>query len=49
MQNFSENEAFVRVLGKEHPRYVRGMGLKVRPSQIIGSTSHPTTLKTTFV
>ncbi|KAL2333573.1 hypothetical protein Fmac_014786 [Flemingia macrophylla] len=37
-QNCSENEAFQREYGKEHPGYVRGMGLGVRPSQIIGSS-----------
>ncbi|KAL2344384.1 hypothetical protein Fmac_005669 [Flemingia macrophylla] len=38
MQNCLENEAFQRVCGKKHPGYVRGMGLGVRPSQIIGSS-----------
>ncbi|KAJ1395480.1 putative transposase, Ptta/En/Spm, plant [Sesbania bispinosa] len=35
----SENEAFIKVFGKEHPGYVRGMGLGVTPTQIIGSCS----------
>ncbi|XP_029125595.1 uncharacterized protein LOC114915277, partial [Cajanus cajan] len=34
-----ENEAFLKVFGKEHPGYVRGMGLEVTPTQIIGSYS----------
>ncbi|RHN74036.1 putative transposase, Ptta/En/Spm, plant [Medicago truncatula] len=38
MQNTPENEAFVKVFGKEHPGYVRSMGLGIPPSQI--STSH---------
>ena len=39
MQNtHSENEAFVKVFGKEHPGYMRSMGLGITPSQI--STSH---------
>ncbi|KAL2339910.1 hypothetical protein Fmac_007850 [Flemingia macrophylla] len=32
MQNGSENEAFLKVCGKEHPGYVRGMGLGVSSS-----------------
>ncbi|XP_029127963.1 uncharacterized protein LOC109801744 [Cajanus cajan] len=48
MQNCSENEAFERVCGKEHPGYVRGMGLGVRPSQIIGSFSYATSSTTSF-
>ncbi|XP_029128331.1 uncharacterized protein LOC114916204 [Cajanus cajan] len=48
MQNCSENVAFERVCGKEHPGYVRGMGLGVRPSQIIGSSSHATSSTTSF-
>ncbi|XP_020211795.1 uncharacterized protein LOC109796538 [Cajanus cajan] len=35
----SKNEAFLKVFGKEHPGYVRGMGLGVTPTQIIGSCS----------
>ncbi|KAL2327792.1 hypothetical protein Fmac_021219 [Flemingia macrophylla] len=46
MQNCSENEAFLRVCGKEHPGYVRGMGLGVSPSQIIGSSSGATSSTT---
>ncbi|XP_020222046.1 uncharacterized protein LOC109804600 [Cajanus cajan] len=38
----SENEAFLKVFGKEHPGYVRGMGLGVTPTQIIGSYSSST-------
>ncbi|KAL2318646.1 hypothetical protein Fmac_032522 [Flemingia macrophylla] len=48
LQNCSENEAFLRVCGKEHPGYVRGMGLGVSPSQIIGSSSHATSSTTSF-
>ncbi|XP_027186339.2 uncharacterized protein [Cicer arietinum] len=36
----SPNEAFVNVFGKEHPGYVRCMGLGITPSQITTSTSH---------
>ncbi|KAL2339816.1 hypothetical protein Fmac_007756 [Flemingia macrophylla] len=39
---------FLRVRGKEHPGYVRGMGLGVSPSQIIGSSSHATSSTTSF-
>ncbi|KAJ1391181.1 hypothetical protein SESBI_36877 [Sesbania bispinosa] len=35
----SENEAIIKVFGKEHPEYVRGMGLGVTPTQIAGSCS----------
>ncbi|XLS47293.1 hypothetical protein HN51_021651, partial [Arachis hypogaea] len=35
----SENEAYVKVFGKENSSYVRGMGFGVRPSQMIGSLS----------
>ena len=38
-QSSSENEAFIGVLGKEHPGYVRGMGLGVVPTQVYGSSS----------
>ncbi|XP_039116512.1 uncharacterized protein LOC120251895 [Dioscorea cayenensis subsp. rotundata] len=38
-QGSSENEAFTSVFGKEHPGYVRGMGLGVVPTQIYGSSS----------
>ncbi|KAL2330077.1 hypothetical protein Fmac_017658 [Flemingia macrophylla] len=48
MQNCSENEAFIRVCGKEHPGYVRGMGLGVSPSQIVGSSSGATSSTTSF-
>ncbi|KAL2347511.1 hypothetical protein Fmac_001511 [Flemingia macrophylla] len=48
MQNCSENEVFLRVCGKKHPGYVRGMGLGVSPSQIIGSSSHATSTTTSF-
>ncbi|KAL2319502.1 hypothetical protein Fmac_028471 [Flemingia macrophylla] len=48
MQHCSENEVFLRVCGKEHPGYVRGMGLGVSPSQIIGSSSGATSLTTSF-
>ncbi|KAJ1428984.1 hypothetical protein SESBI_08707 [Sesbania bispinosa] len=37
-----ENEALVKVFGREHPGYVCGMGLGVTPSQIIGSKSYST-------
>ena len=33
-----ENEAFVRVFGKEHLGYVWGMGLGITPTQINGTT-----------
>lgn len=39
----SESEAFVKVFREEHPGYVRGMGLGVTPSQILGSGSHSAT------
>ena len=42
-QSPSENEAFMKVFGKEHPGYVRGLGLGVTPSQI-GCTSRFTSL-----
>ncbi|KAL2344307.1 hypothetical protein Fmac_005592 [Flemingia macrophylla] len=48
MQNYSDNEAFMRVCGKEHPDYVRGMGLGVSPSQIVGSSSGATSSTTSF-
>ena len=48
LQSYSENEAFTRVCGKEHPGYVRGMGLGVRPSQISGSSTQSTTSTTSF-
>ncbi|KAL2340134.1 hypothetical protein Fmac_008074 [Flemingia macrophylla] len=48
MQNCSENEAFMRVCGKEHPGYVRGMGLGVSPSQIVGSSSGATSSTTSI-
>ncbi|KAL2344662.1 hypothetical protein Fmac_005947 [Flemingia macrophylla] len=48
LQNCSENEAFLRVYGKEHPGYVRGMGLGVSPSQVIGSSSRATSSTTSF-
>ncbi|KAL2326250.1 hypothetical protein Fmac_025308 [Flemingia macrophylla] len=48
MQHCSENEDFLRVCGKEHPGYVRGMGLRVSPSQIIGSSSGATSSTTSF-
>ncbi|KAL2321999.1 hypothetical protein Fmac_026378 [Flemingia macrophylla] len=48
MQHCSENEALLRVCGKEHPGYVRGMGLGVSPSQIIGSSSGATSSSTSF-
>ncbi|XLU82826.1 hypothetical protein S245_006246 [Arachis hypogaea] len=35
----SENEAYVKVFGKENSSYVRGMGVGVRPSQMIRSLS----------
>ena len=41
--NCSENEAFIKVFGKEHPGHVRGMGLGVTPSQIFGCSSRSTT------
>ncbi|KAL2347505.1 hypothetical protein Fmac_001505 [Flemingia macrophylla] len=47
MQNCSENEAFIRVCGKEHHGYVRGMGLGVSPSQIVRSSSGATSSSTT--
>ena len=48
LQTCSENEAFQRVCGKEHPGYVRGMGLGVRPSQINASSSHSSASTTSF-
>ena len=36
--SLSENEAFEKVFGKEHPGYVRCMGLGVPPSRINRST-----------
>ncbi|KAL2318664.1 hypothetical protein Fmac_032540 [Flemingia macrophylla] len=48
LQNCSENEAFLRVCGKKHPGYVRGMGLGVSPSQVIGSSSRATSSTTSF-
>ncbi|KAL2347437.1 hypothetical protein Fmac_001437 [Flemingia macrophylla] len=48
MQNCSENEAFMRVCGKEHPGYVRGMGLGVSSSQIIGFSSSASSSTTSF-
>ncbi|KAL2333945.1 hypothetical protein Fmac_015158 [Flemingia macrophylla] len=48
LQNCSENEAFSRVYGKEHPGYVRGMGLGVSPSQVIGSSSRASSSTTSF-
>ncbi|XP_004512850.1 uncharacterized protein [Cicer arietinum] len=36
----SPNEAFVNVFGKEHPGYVRCIGLRITPSQITKSTFH---------
>ncbi|XP_058772253.1 uncharacterized protein LOC131646131 [Vicia villosa] len=41
----SENEAFQKVFGKEHPGYVRSMGLGVTPSQINRSTRSATSLE----
>ncbi|XP_058724990.1 uncharacterized protein LOC131596369 [Vicia villosa] len=41
----SENEAFQKVFGKEHPGYVRCMGLGVTPSQINGSTRSGSSLE----
>jgi len=46
MQNTLENEAFVKVFGKEHPGYVRSMGLGITPSQI--STSHRDRMTSSF-
>ncbi|KAG5059915.1 hypothetical protein JHK87_000944 [Glycine soja] len=37
----NENEAFIKAFGKDHPGYVRGLGLGVTSSQIIGSCSRP--------
>jgi hypothetical protein len=37
----SVNGAFVKVFGKEHNGYVRGMGLGVTPSQIFRHSSRP--------
>ncbi|KAK2354515.1 hypothetical protein QL285_092020 [Trifolium repens] len=37
----SVNGAFVKVFGKEHNGYVRGLGLGVTPSQIFGHSSRP--------
>ncbi|KAL2322003.1 hypothetical protein Fmac_026382 [Flemingia macrophylla] len=48
MQHCSENEAFLRVCRTEHPGYMRGMGLGVSPSQIIGSSSGATSSSTSF-
>ncbi|KAL2343759.1 hypothetical protein Fmac_005044 [Flemingia macrophylla] len=48
MQNCSENEAFMRVCGKEHPDYVHGMGLGVSPSQIVGSSFGATSSTTSI-
>ncbi|KAL2318191.1 hypothetical protein Fmac_032067 [Flemingia macrophylla] len=48
MQNCSENEAFMRVCGKEHPGYVHGMRLGVSPSQIVGSSFGATSSTTSF-
>ncbi|KAL2347300.1 hypothetical protein Fmac_001300 [Flemingia macrophylla] len=48
IQNCSENEAFLKVCGKEHPSYVRGIGLGVSPSQITGSSSRATSSTTSF-
>ncbi|KAL2337193.1 hypothetical protein Fmac_011639 [Flemingia macrophylla] len=36
------------ICGKEHPGYVRGMGLGVSPSQVIGSSSRATSSTTSF-
>ena len=42
-ESSSENEAaFIKVFGKEHPGYVRGLGLGVTPSQITGCSSRST-------
>ncbi|XP_039127580.1 uncharacterized protein LOC120263682 [Dioscorea cayenensis subsp. rotundata] len=38
-QNSSQNEAFTSVFGKDHPGYVRGLGLGVSPTQVYGSSS----------
>ncbi|KAL2329824.1 hypothetical protein Fmac_017405 [Flemingia macrophylla] len=48
LQEGSENEVFMRVCGKEHPGYIRGMGLGVSPSQIVGSSSSATSSTTSF-
>ncbi|KAL2324122.1 hypothetical protein Fmac_023180 [Flemingia macrophylla] len=48
LQNCFENEAFLRVCGKEHPGYVRGMGLGVSPSQVIRSSSRAISSTTSF-
>ncbi|RYR14588.1 hypothetical protein Ahy_B04g071209 [Arachis hypogaea] len=36
----SENEAYIKVFGKENSSYIRGMEFGVRPSQVIRSSSH---------
>ncbi|KAK2430545.1 hypothetical protein QL285_028869 [Trifolium repens] len=40
----SVNGAFVKVFGKEHNGYVRGLGLGVTPSQIFGHSSRPSSV-----
>ncbi|XP_039139068.1 uncharacterized protein LOC120276403 [Dioscorea cayenensis subsp. rotundata] len=39
-QILSENDAYISVFGKEHPGYVRGLGLGVVKTQIYGSSSN---------
>ncbi|PNX91732.1 hypothetical protein L195_g047866, partial [Trifolium pratense] len=39
----SVNQSFVKVFGKEHNGYVRGVGLGVTPSQIFGHSSRHST------
>lgn len=41
----SENEAFVDTFGKDHPGYVRGMGLGVTPSQLTIPSFNRSTLQ----
>ncbi|XP_057442583.1 uncharacterized protein LOC130734257 [Lotus japonicus] len=38
-KNCSEEAAYVKVFGKDRPRYVRGMGFGVCPSQVLESGS----------
>ncbi|KAJ1382710.1 hypothetical protein SESBI_44023 [Sesbania bispinosa] len=39
IQESYESEAFIKIFGKEHPGYVRGMRLGVTSTQIVGSCS----------
>lgn len=48
MQGSSENEANVRVFGKEHRGYVRGTRLGVNPTQVLGFSSQSTRSTSSF-